>query len=80
MPQWSNEIFVISDVILRNPVVYKLSDFNKEVISGTFYGQELQIVEPVFQIENIIRRSKGKALVKWVGYDTPTWEPTETVL
>ena len=29
----------------------------------------------LFEIEKIIRRNKGKALVKWEDYEVPTWEP-----
>ena len=64
----------------RHPVVYKLQDYYGEFISGTFYGPELQRVEPVYRIEKIIKRRGNKALVKWIGYTTPTWEPQSAVL
>ena len=62
----------------QSPITYKIEDLDGELVSGTFYSQELQLVEKeqIFEIESIIDRRKrkiGKKLVKeikvhWKGY------------
>ena len=76
LPKWTEEIFRVVSVIDRSPPVYKLEDYEKEPIEGTFYAQELQKVLPpsddVYKIERIIssrkRRGVTEYLVKWQGY------------
>ena len=41
-PNWTKEIFVISEVYYTNPITYKIKDLDNEEIIGTFYKQELQ--------------------------------------
>ena len=41
---WSKEIFVVDQVITRDPVVYKIKDLKDEPILGIFYNEELQKV------------------------------------
>ena len=68
-PNWTEEIFVVDEVQYSNPITYKLKDLLGEEIKGTFYEQEmLRAKQDVFRIEKVIRKSKGKALVKWSGY------------
>ena len=40
-PNWSTEIFTISQVMATNPVTYKLKDYRDQPISGGFYKKEL---------------------------------------
>lgn len=80
LPKWSEEIFEISEVLKRNPIVYKIIDFHGEKIVGVYYESELQKVAPVYRIERIVKRRNNRALVKWLGYPTPTWEPLSNVL
>ena len=57
-PNWSEEVFIITDLIARNPNVYKLKDLNNEPIEGIFYETELQKVineDEVFKIERILK-------------------------
>ncbi|MED5363039.1 MAG: chromo domain-containing protein, partial [Bacteroidota bacterium] len=75
LPSWSEEIFVVSKCILRDPPVYHIKDLLGEDIQGTFYGQELQKViktDDVFRVEKVVeeRTRKGKLeyLIKWLGY------------
>lgn len=77
LPNWSEEMFTIFKRIPRNPPVYKLKEFDGDVLEGTFYEQELQRVntegeEEVYKIETILRtRKRGKQkeyFVKWLGY------------
>ena len=42
IPNWTNEVFEVSDVYLTNPTTYKVKDADDEVIEGTFYEAELQ--------------------------------------
>jgi hypothetical protein len=75
-PNWSYEVFKIAKIIKRNPVVYKLLDWQGEEVSGVWYEPELQKVtvldDQIFRIEKILG-AKGvgknrKLLVKWLGY------------
>ena len=45
---WSEEIFKITNVIKRIPIVYKISDLLDEPIVGTFYHQELHTASKLF--------------------------------
>lgn len=70
-PNWTEEIFVISQIQNTNPITYKLKDLNEESIEGSFYEPELQKAkQEVFRIEKVLRKDhkKGLALVKWKGY------------
>ena len=40
---WTEEIFVISEVLKTSPVTYKIKDQNGEDILGSFYKQELSL-------------------------------------
>lgn len=75
---WSNEVFEIYEVVLDQPVVYKLKDVSGDKINGSFYEQELQKTkEDMYFIEDVIKTKVVKgvkfSLVKWRGYDKPTW-------
>ena len=66
--RWTEEIFTIKEIQNTNPITYKLEDLQGEEIRGTFYEPELQKTEQqVFRIEKIIKKEKGKSLVKWKG-------------
>ena len=41
-PNWSEEIFVVSKIIIAVPWTYVINDPNGEEIFGTFYEKELQ--------------------------------------
>ena len=67
--RWTEEIFTITEVQNTNPVTYKLADLQGEEIKGTFYEPELQKTEQqIFRIEKVIKKEKGRSLVKWKGY------------
>ena len=70
-PNWTEEIFVIDEILNTNPVTYRLKDLNQEEIKGTFYEQELsKAKQEIFRIEKIIKKDykNQRALVKWKGY------------
>jgi hypothetical protein len=75
LPNWTEEIFTIVDAIRTSPPTYKLEDYSKEKLDGSFYDYELQRVvktSEVYKIEKIVKtRRKGGAkeyFVKWRGY------------
>ena len=70
-PNWTEEIFVVDEILNTNPLTYKLVHLLGEKITGSFYEAELQKTnQNIFRIEKVIRRDqkKKKALVKWKGY------------
>ena len=88
LPNFSKEIFTVSQQIPRDPPVYKLKDYGQEELSGTFYNEELQKVikeDDVYEVEKILKsRGKGKnkeVLVKWLGYPAKfnSWIPASEV-
>ena len=75
LPNWTEEIFTIADRIARKPPIYRLKDFNDDLIIGTFYEFELQRVakeDDIYRVEKVIRKrirnGQREALVKWRGY------------
>lgn len=70
LPNWSTEIFTVSQVRNTNPRTYILKDYRGNEIAGSFYTEELQkSSEPnVFLIERVLRRRGDRALVKWLGF------------
>ena len=67
--RWTEEIFTIKEIRETNPITYKLEDLQGEEIKGTFYEPELQKTEQqIYRIEKIIKKEKGRSLVKWKGY------------
>ena len=68
-PNWTEEVFIISEIRPTDPITYKIKDLNGEEIEGTFYREELQKTDQtIYRIEKVIRKTKDKALVKWKGY------------
>ena len=63
-------------------MTYKITDYNGEVIQGSFYEVVLQKTsQNTFRIEKILRRKGDKSLVKWVGYSDAfnSWIDTKTI-
>ena len=61
----------------------KITDYNGEVIQGSFYEPEFQKTsQDVFRIEKILRRKGDKSLVKWMGYSDAfnSWVDSKTVV
>lgn len=74
---WTPEIFVIHEVRVCVPhVLYKLKDWNSELIEGSFYDHEIQVVDKdmngFWKVEKILRsrryRGRKQHLVKWQGF------------
>lgn len=70
-PNWSAEIFQISQILPTTPTTYLLIDSSKTKIQGCFYEHELQKVEypDVYLVEKVLRRKGDKLFVKWLGFD-----------
>ena len=75
LPSWTEEIFTVAKRIPRSPPVYRLKDYDGELIEGVFYGNELQKVvktDDVFKVEKVLktrtRKRKKEYLVKFMGY------------
>jgi hypothetical protein len=88
-PNWSEEIFFISEQIPRSPPVYKIRDLTDEPVEGVFYETELQKIvkeDDVFKVEEILKRRirnrKEEVLVKWLGYPEKfnSWEPASSII
>ena len=68
-PNWTEEVFVVDQVLPTHPVTYRIRDLMDEPITGSFYEQHLQKTRQTkFRVEKVLRKRKGQALVKWKGY------------
>ena len=86
LPNWSEELFKVHIVKRSVPVTYILKDTNDQVISGSFYNEELQKSEQeIFRIEKILRKKKIDGVmhgfVKWLGYNNSfnQWIPVKNI-
>ena len=75
--RWSGEIFTIVERKMNQKVpMYKLKDYNNEVIESYFYEPELQMAyidsDVIYKIEKILQKRKrnriSEVLVKWKGW------------
>ena len=76
LPNFTEEYFKIKQILIGNPIVYKLEDLKGEDLNGIFYESELSVYRPSdetqYKIEKILGRKtlKGKKyiLVKYKGW------------
>ncbi len=75
LPNWTEEIFTITEIIKTSPPTYKIVDYDGEPVEGSFYDAELQRViktDDVYKIDKIINsrhfRGKKQYFVKWRGW------------
>ena len=74
LPNWTEQIYRVSQVLHTEPIQYKLRDYANAEIKGSFYSAELQRVVPPERhaIDRILnqRRVRGRMqyLVQWRGY------------
>ena len=65
IPNWYEEVFIISKIKNTVPWTYVINDLNGEEIIGTFYEKELQKTnQKEFRIEKVIKRKVDKLCVK----------------
>ena len=70
IPNWCEEVVVVSKIKNTVPWTNIINDLNGEKIFGTFYENELQKTnQQEFRIEKVIKRKGDKLYVKWKGYD-----------
>ena len=70
MPNWSEEVFIISKIKNTVPWTYLINNLNGEEIIGTFYEKELQKTnQKEFRIEKVLKKKGDKLYVKWKGFD-----------
>ena len=70
MPNWSEEVFIISKIENTVPWTYVINDLNGEQTIGTFYETELQKTDQKeFRIAKVLKRNSDRLYVKWKGYD-----------
>lgn len=73
---YTDEYFNVAECLPRRPPVYRLKDYDGEILEGSFYGPELQKIiidkNQTFKIEKILSRKKRQGqimvLVKWLGW------------
>ena len=90
LPNYTEEIFTVKQIVYTKPFVYKLQDYQEETIDGYFYEQELSYVpnpeQIQFKIEKVLKYKtvKGKkfGLVKWKGYSDKfnEWLPVDQLV
>ena len=69
-PNWSVEVFVVTEFKNTVPWTYVINDLNGEKIIGTFYEKELQKTnQKEFRIEKVLKRKGDKLYVKWKRYN-----------
>lgn len=88
VPQWTEEIFKVSETLRKQIPVYRVQDYGDQPIYGFFYENELQKVtvnDKTYTVEAVLkkrkRNNKTEVLVKWLGYDDSfnQWIPAEDV-
>ena len=73
LPLWTDQIYIIQDVLSTQPVTYRVKEINGDELIGTFYKEELQRVgvpdeQTEYRVERVIMRRGKKLYVKWLGY------------
>jgi hypothetical protein len=75
LPNWTEEIFTITERFPTFPVTYRVTDLSGDDIKGKFYEPELQLItktDDAYIVEKVLktRKRNGKLeyFVKWRGY------------
>lgn len=68
--KWTEEIFIVKSRKFRSGIpIYKVTDFDNDPIQGTFYENELQMVnksrDDLWRVENVIKKRKVKGKEEW---------------
>ena len=72
-PNWTEEIFVVNEILNTKPITHKIADFMEEEVKDFFMKKQKakqKAKQETFRIEKVLKRDYKKklALVKWVGY------------
>ena len=69
-PNWSEEVFVVSQIKNTVPWTYVVIDLNGEPIFGNFYEKGLQKTsQEKYRKEKVLKRKGDKLYVEWKEYD-----------
>ena len=74
LPNWTEEVITVTSVSNQEPIQVKIKDYDGNVIQGSYYKEEVQVVEKpaMYIIENIVHTRKvgvvKQYLIKWLGY------------
>ena len=76
LPTYTEEIFTVESINRKTwPTTYKLKDYQGEVLKGSFYREEIEVVihdEDEYIVEKVLRtQRRGNeqwCFVKWAGY------------
>lgn len=68
LPNFTEEYFKIKQIIIGNPIIYKLEDLKGEDINGIFYESELSSYNPTEDAEYKIEKVMGKKKIKGEEY------------
>lgn len=84
LPNWTTELFKITNVKITNPITYLLEDMRGSPIRGAFYDLELQKAKynDVYLVEKVLKKRGAKVLVRWLGLDKShdSWISTKNKL
>src|SRR5271167_2382516 len=74
LPNWTEEVFTVSKIVNTTPKQYKLNDESGEEVEGSFYREEIQVVDKPteYRIEKVVQTKRVNGakqhLIKWLGY------------
>ena len=86
--RWSRELFVVNDRFMSDNIPqYRLKDYAGEVVSGTFYENQIKKAyeQDVYLVEKVLRSGKGgggkQLLVRWRGWPSnyDSWVSEEDI-
>ena len=67
LPGWTEEVFIVSNVVPGVVYIYKVKELDDIPVRGTFYEQDLQKVQipddTLYRIEKVLKRQGNKVLV-----------------
>ena len=83
IPNWSEEIVIISKIKNTAPWTYVINDLNGEEVIGTFHENELQRTDQKeSRIEKVLKKEGDMLYVKLKGYDNSfnSWIDTKDIV
>lgn len=72
-PNWRSDVYIVQNILLRHPAVYKIQSIEGEELDGYFYRQELQKVadnEFPFDTYKVIQEEGEQVLVQHLNSKT----------
>ena len=80
---FNEEVYRIAGVKTRLDVpLFKLETLDGQTeLAGYYYSHELSRAkgEILYKIESVLATRGARSLVKWIGFDQPTWIPTRDI-